>query len=414
MDVVNIQELKREKVGLVTRAREIQGVADGEKRDLSQEELNNFEKLAGDATALQERITREERLLGLEAASLGRGPSTMGSGAQSSDAEALAKGTPQDTREYRSAFRRWMVLGENALTDGERRALSSTDAQGGFMMTPTQVMNDLVVAINNMLFIRAMATKIQIEPNAKSIGVPTIAADPADPDWTAEVAAITEDTALAFGRRELTPFMLTKYIKVSNKLLRSVSSAESIVTDRLAYKFAVAMEKAYMAGAEATGPLGVFVLSSNGIGAGSDVTAAGAAAITFDDIVKLKYALPQQYWAKASWVVHPTVALTLALVKETVGGGQYVWRESTRVGEPATLLGQPVHMSAYAPATVATGLYTAILGDFSYYWVVDSLSFQMQRLSELYAINSQTGFIGTLETDGAPVLSDAFRRLKQA
>jgi len=53
-------------------------------------------------------------------------------------------------------------------------------------------------------------------------------------------------------------------------------------------------------------------------------------------------------------------------------------------------------------------------GDFSFYWIADALDMQIQRLDELYAESNQVGFIGRLETDGMPVLEDAFRRLQQA
>jgi HK97 family phage major capsid protein len=50
--------------------------------------------------------------------------------------------------------------------------------------------------------------------------------------------------------------------------------------------------------------------------------------------------------------------------------------------------------------------------DFSYYWIVDALDMEVQRLVELYAETNQVGFIGRLETDAMPVLEEAFVRLK--
>jgi HK97 family phage major capsid protein len=410
----NIAELKNQKMVLITQARGIQDQAEKEKRDLTSEERANIDKIIADGTVLSNDILTEERLQAMESSTPPGVPATMPSGMQTNQGEQTGAKRPQDAPEYRSAFKNWQKYGFQGLTDAERRALSSTDTAGGYMMTPTQVRDDLIVAINNNLFFRRLATIITMDANAKTIGVPTISADPADPDWTAEVTAVQEDSTLAFGRRELTPYLLSKFLKVSDKLLRSVSNVENIVNQRMAYKFSVAIEKACMTGTGSTGPLGVFVADANGIPTGSDVTTAGATAIVLDDIVKVKYGLPQQYWAKAAWMFNPTVALVLALIKEGGATGQYIWRESLRVGEPATLLGHPVYLSSYAPNTVTTGLYTGILGDFSYYWMVDSLQFQLKRLDELYAINSQVGFIGRWELDAAPVLGDAFRRMKQA
>jgi hypothetical protein len=46
--------------------------------------------------------------------------------------------------------------------------------------------------------------------------------------------------------------------------------------------------------------------------------------------------------------------------------------------------------------------------------IADALSMQIQRLNELYAETNQVGFIGRWETDGAPVLEEAFVRVKLA
>ena len=84
------------------------------------------------------------------------------------------------------------------------------------------------------------------------------------------------------------------------------------------------------------------------------------------------------------------------------------------IGQPDRILDLPFYESEYVPNTFTTGLYVAILGDFSFYWVADALDFTIQRLVELYAATNQVGFIGRLETDGMPVLAEAFSRLKLA
>ena len=68
-------------------------------------------------------------------------------------------------------------------------------------------------------------------------------------------------------------------------------------------------------------------------------------------------------------------------------------------------------MSEYAPSTFTTGLYVGIIGDFQWYWIAESLRFELQRLDELYAATNQVGFIGRLEADGMPVLAEAFTRV---
>jgi HK97 family phage major capsid protein len=103
------------------------------------------------------------------------------------------------------------------------------------------------------------------------------------------------------------------------------------------------------------------------------------------------------------------------LAKLKDGEGRYLWQESTAVGQPDRLQGFPVDISEYAPNTFTTGLYVGLLGDWKTgYMIVDALTLRFQRLVELYALTNQIGIIGRLESDGMPVLEEAFVRVKLA
>ena len=69
-------------------------------------------------------------------------------------------------------------------------------------------------------------------------------------------------------------------------------------------------------------------------------------------------------------------------------------------------------MSEYAPHTFTASQYVGIIGDFSNYWIADALDMEMQRLLELFAATNQIGLIGRMESDGMPVLSEAFVRVQ--
>ena len=298
--------------------------------------------------------------------------------------------------------------------DPELRALQ-VDSQeaGGYIVAPTRWLTQLIQAVDDMVFVRGLATR-QTVVNAQSLGFPSLDADPADADWTTEILTGSEDSAMDFGKRELTPHPLAKLLKVSNKLIRAGGiNVEQLVRERLAYKFAVPQEKGFLTGSGAQQPLGVFTASTEGISTGRDVSTGNTTtAIQFDGLIEAKYTLKGSYWARSRWMFHRDGMKQIALLKD--GDGQYIWRESVRVGEPDRILGLPVMMSEFAPNTFTTGLYVGILGDWSRYWIADALSFQLQRLAELYAETNQVGFIGRLETDGMPVLEEAFVRVKLA
>jgi len=287
---------------------------------------------------------------------------------------------------------------------------ADSDTGGGYLVTPMQFVDRLIQAVDNAVHIRQWATVFSV-PSAASLGVPTLESDPADATWTAELGTGTEDSSMGFGRRALTPHPLAKRIKISNKLLRLVPDSEALVRSRLAYKFAVTWEQAALTGSGSNQPLGVFTASDLGISTGRDVSEDNTdSAVTFDGLINARFALNDAYKLRARWLAHGDFYRQVAKIKD--GEGQYIWRQSVMAGEPDMLLGFPAYASEHAPNTFTTGKYVGMLGDFSHYWIVDALSMSVQRLVELYAETNQVGLIGRLESDGMPVLEEAFVRVK--
>ncbi len=285
---------------------------------------------------------------------------------------------------------------------------------GGYLQAPQQFVTQLIQRVDDQVFLRKLATKHQV-PNAESLGAPSLDTDAEDSDWTVELGTGEEEDTLDFGKRELRPRPLAKRVKISNTLLRKVPASQNIVMGRLAYKLAVTQEKAFLTGAGQNTPLGVFTVSDDGLTTARDVTAAGDDDLNSDDIVDVKYFLKSQYWPRAEWLMHRDVAKVLAKIKD--GESRPLWDNggmNSPNGIRPMLNGFPVNMSEFAPNTISSGKYVAILADFSHYWIADSLMMTVQRLVELYAATNQTGFIIRAEMDGAPVLAEAFVRLKMA
>lgn len=305
------------------------------------------------------------------------------------------------------AFRRFLI-------SGETRALQAdADIYGGYITAPPMFVNQLIKSVDNAVFMRGLATTFSLT-QTDSLGAPSLEADPADPAWTSEIGTPSEDSTMSFGKRELKPHQLTKLIKVSNKLLRlAAQPAESLVAERLAYKFSITMENAYLNGTGAGQPLGVFTASSDGISTARDVSTGNTTTeIRVDGLINAKYALKQQYRGRAQWIFHRDAVKQIATLKD--GNGQYLWQPAIVAGQPDRILNLAVNESEYVPNTFTTGLYVGILGDFKQYWIADSLQFGIQRLNELYAATNQVGFIGRMESDGAPILGEAFARVKLA
>lgn len=405
-----LNQLREERNNLVTQARAVLSKAETEKRDLSAEEQGQYDKLMTDQQRKADDIGREERQVALERELT----STEIKPVLDDKGQEVRDLGPRNTKEYRTVFGKFLTEGARSLSGDEVRTLQAgSDVDGGYLVAPMQMVDALLKAVDNSVFIRGRATKYRVA-SAASLGAVSLDTDLNDADWTAELATGNEDTAMKFGRRELTPHPLAKRIKVSNKLLRSaIQSVESIVNDRMAYKFGITQEKGFLTGHGANQPLGVFTASAQGVSTGRDVSTGNTTtAITFDGLIEAKYSLKAQYMAVAEWLFHRDAVKMLAKLKD--GDGQYMWQASRTASEPDMLMGRPVNMSEYAPNTFTTGLYVGMFADFSKYWIADAMDMQVQVLKELYAETNQTGYIGRLESDGMPVLEEAFARIKLA
>jgi HK97 family phage major capsid protein len=449
----NIRELREQRMTLVTRGRELTDRAGTENRDLNAEENQEFQRIYGvegdpNATGisaeqrtarqgelglLEQRIEREERQIEAERRSAEDalrireqgGGSGGGSGAPANASEALAAIRTWES-ERGAAFRTF--LGDqsrnggyrfehrdiSALSEDEQRALQGdSDVLGGYTVRPEEFIARLIQAVDDAVYIRRNATVFPVT-DADSLGVPSLDADPDDGDWTVELGTGNEDSAMRFGKRELRPHPVAKRIKVSKTLLRrSALPIEGIVQQRLAFKFGVTEEKAFLTGSGAGQPLGAFTASPDGVPTSRDISTGNTTtSITFDGLIEAKYFTKAQYWPRLRWGFHRDAIKQISKLKD--GDGQYIWQPSVRDGQPDRLLSFPMDVSEFIPNTFTTGLYVGILADWSWYWIADSLAMELERLVELYSETNQVGFILRKETDGMPVLAEAFTRVKLA
>lgn len=425
---MKIRELRQKRSKAIADARAVLEAAEKENRGMTPEEEQQWNGHINEADGLKSRIDQMERQEALDAEMAesieghdgGEDGQQRGQDRPQYVSRALREGNvelrqlaPYADPAYRAVFNGWIHRGNAALAGTQVRALQAdSDIAGGYLYAPISLVDRLIKAVDDQVFIRQWATVFAVT-DSESLGAASLDADPADADWTSELATGNEDTAMSFGQRTLSPLPLAKRIKISRKLLTKVPDSEALVTERLAYKFAITFEKACLTGSGAGQPLGVFTASANGISTGRDyATDATTTAMTFDQLIGAKYTLKAQYWPRARWLFHRDALKMIAKLVD--GNGQYIWRESVRAGEPDMLLGLPTFMSEYAPNTFTTGQYVGMLGDFSNYWIADSLQMEVQRLVELYAATNQIGLIGRMESDGMPVLEEAFVRITLA
>ena len=422
---MDLEKLKTLRQNVIEHQRKMLDKADAEKRGLTPEEekqYEDFEQEYSDLTEEIRKILQQHDGLGQtnRTSMLIQSPGNQTIEIRN-EKKLIGVNPSMITENYiynengtatRDAYNRYLKYGPNAISPQEFRALQAdSDSAGGFLVTPLEVSRDVIAELNNALFIRQLAKKFTV-PNAQSLGCPALDDDFGDPTWTSELGTGSEDNDMDFERRDLTPHPAARRLRVSNKLLRASSlNPEAIVRERMIYKMSVVHENAFLNGDGNNKPLGVFVADAQGINTDRDISTGNTnTSVTVDGLKNAVGHMKAQYRQGAVWVMHRDLETRLSKLK--TGDGVYLWQASIDGKNPNMLCGFPVYLSEYAPNTFTTGQYVAILANFSFYYIVDALDMQIQRLTELYAETAQTGFIIRTECDAMPVLSSGFVRVQ--
>lgn len=392
MDAKKLIELKQERANVTNSMRDI--LNKYQDKVMEGDDKTNYTNLGTKFDELNAKIEVEEKQIERE--------------------RILGEGKPQEPKnETRQMFAK-ALGGADADISAYKNAAPTlgSDSQAGYLTAPVEFVQEVIKGLDDMLFMRSLARVVGPIGQAQSLGYPYRATAADDATWVGEVAAAPEETNIAYGRREFKPYKMAKLLKISRTLMQHSALAESEMRKEITMRIGTGAENAYMNGNGTAQPLGLFVASASGINTDRDVSTGNTAtAVTFDGLTEAKYALKQQYLNNANWLMHRDLCKMIAKIKD--GNGQYVWQPSAQLGQPDRLLGHPVNMSEFAPKTFTTGKYVAMFGDFKQgYWICDANTINIQVLRELYAVNNQIGYLVDYFGDGAPVLPEAFARVK--
>ena len=388
------QELLEKRAGIVANMRGMLDVADAADRDLNGDEQAKYEAMESDIASIDKRVKNAKTQEALE--------STL-DGLRDTPAMPVIDNASNSKfgKKYGDAFYNVMRVGTSGVDHTVMNALQvGTNSEGGFI-TPESFETALITALQDISEIRQYADVIQTTstnniPVETTLGTAT---------WTAEEGAYTESDA-AFGRVQLEAHKLATITKVSEELLQDAFfNIETYLATNFGKRFGLAEEAAFVNGNGSGKPTGIVGGSSAG------VTAAGATAITTDELIDLFHSLLRPYRANAVWMINDSTAKLIRKLKD--GDNQYIWQPGLVAGQPDLLLGRPVVVCASMPAAT-TGNKSVIFGDLSNYTIADRTGLTMQRLNELYAANGQVGFRAFKRTDGKVTLADGIKHLVQA
>lgn len=153
----------------------------------------------------------------------------------------------------------------------------------------------------------------------------------------------------------------------------------------------------------------------------TDVTTAGATAVTAADVIKLYWSLPAQFRARGTFFTTSSMMLQIMSIGSTAAGFHFGGgADNVDLSKPpmGTLFGRPIALFDGTgwddAAALATTEETGAFGDFRNYYLIDRVGMSIRRDDSIYVANDQIGFFARCRFDGRVGLTNAFRIFKQA
>lgn len=269
----------------------------------------------------------------------------------------------------------------------------------GYYLSPDEFREKFNVALVKDNVFRRLATIIQATTTDGKIQAVVS---------TGSAAWVPEDTVIPESTDTFTQFPIKSHKLASlSRLKESFANDNRFDLERyllreFTRRFGRAEEHAFVNGDGLSQPCGL--LSATGAEIG--ITAAEAAKIAYDEVVKLYFSLKAEYRPNAVFLMHDETAMLLRTLKDT--SGTPLWNSSAD-----TIFSKAVVTSPSMP-TIAAGAKPIVFGDLSYYWVIERQPLSVTRLNELFAEQGQVGFIAYERLDGRLIRPEAMKILQMA
>ncbi len=365
-----LKGLVEQRADLVQEMKDLTDAAEAEKRAFSEEEGQKFDELEKKVKDLDATIGRMERARALDLDASG---SDGGDGAQGKEKEGL------EERAF-EAYLRGEALNERAdanLTFGDNGAV-----------IPSSIANKIIKRVHDICPIYQMASRYNV---GGTLSIPYYD----DESSSIQMAYATEFSELesssgSFKSIELKGFLAGVLSKVSKMLINnSQFDIVSFVITEMADAISRWIEKELINGTKDK-------IAGLQAGITQKVVAAGAAAVTADELIDLQESVPDAYQAGAVWIMNRKTRTAIRKLKD--GDGNYLLNRDATARWGYTLFGKDVYTSDSVPA-MAAGKTAVYYGDMSGLAVKLAEQVSVQVLREKYATQHVVGVVGWIEID---------------
>lgn len=310
--------------------------------------------------------------------------------------------------EYKRAFRSYLRGGERGLKSAELKVLQEgIDTQGGFLV-PEDLQNRIIARepaptnlaprVSNFNTTRDSWVTPRVVWTTDNIYTQGMRVT-----WTGELPAAATTarvTEPVWGQYRIPIYTAMMSLPLSVDFVEdSASDVMGWCSTKFSETIALLKDNMIINGSGVMQPSGILI---NAAFVTADVHTTAAAALTWQGIINLMYALPEQYDSNSVVVMNKTNT-GLALASLVDGDGRPFWSmgNSGLVDQAIRrpLLGYPVLFNAFMP-NVGAGAYPIIFGDMGGYYLVNRIGLSIQVLRELYAETNQIVLLGRIRFGG--------------
>jgi HK97 family phage major capsid protein len=391
-----MMELRQKRHAIAEEARGILKLAGDEGRALTQEEQVKWDRMMADVDSLRSTIEAMEKQSVLDQEMNQRMEVTA---KQAAVSNPMAPSQSQ----VDSAFRSWMINGQEGMTTEQRsilkeyRAQSTTGSAGGYTI-PQGFYNQLIDGLKAFGGMREAGATILTTASGNTLPIPTV-------DDTSNVGAIlAENTAasaqdLTFDQKTLGSYKYTsKVVLVSYELMQdSAFDMQTFLARKLAERIGRITNTHFTVGDGSSKPYGVVA----GAALGKTGTTGQTTSVTYEDLVDLLHSVNRSYRTpNAAFMMSDSTYKAIRKLKDSEG--LPLWATNVASGAPDTLLGARIVINDDV-AAMAANAKSILYGDFSNYFIRDVTGVELYRISDKYIESGQVGFVAFSRHDGVLV-----------
>lgn len=379
-DIINV--LAEERAKAWEQAKALLDAAAAEKRDLSAEEAQTFERINADLDQKDERIKTireaQERAASIEE-SRGRAnvPANLGGEVR------------VDDRNDDDSVVRSLLLGERRSATFEKRAVTKSGAAG---TVPTSVYDRIVEHLVQANVVRGAATVLTTQ-SGETLNIPKSTAFSTASIVGEGSQASPSDPTL--GTTALGAYKYVVLVQLSNELAEDASvDVAGFLARQAGIAIGVATRGHMTTGSGSSQPWGLATRASAGVTGATSVSGA----FTADNLIDLRYSVNSVYTAQPGvGFMMANSSMAAARKLKASGSGDYLFAPGMN-GNPDTLLGFPVLINDSVAAT-ATSAKSVLFGHFPSYFIREVNGIQVAVSDDFAFDSSVRTFRVTLRTD---------------